>query len=43
MNIIDEIYYEQNPESLEQAWRDFLTENGLTEDECTFGEYCNEL
>ena len=43
MSIEDEIYYEQNPESLEQGWRDFLEEHGLTEDECPFADYCNEL
>lgn len=43
MNIADEIYYEQNPEALEQAYRDYLAENGMTEDECSFTEYCNEL
>ena len=43
MSIEDEIYYEQNPESLEQGWRDFLEEYGLTEDGHPFADYCNEL
>lgn len=43
MGIEDETCYEQNPESLEQGWRDFLEEHGLTEDECPFADYCNEL
>lgn len=43
MSVVDEIYYEQNPESLEQGWRDFLVEYGLTEDEYPFRDYCNEL
>lgn len=43
MSILDEIRYEQNPESLEQDWRDFLEEYGLAEDECPFADYCNEL
>ena len=43
MNIIDEIYYEQNPDLLEQRWREYLEEYGLTEDQFTFAEYCNEI
>lgn len=43
MSIEDETYYEQNPESLEQGWRDFLEEYGLTEDEYPFAGYSNEL
>lgn len=43
MQLADEIYYEQHPEELEQAYRDFLAEYGLTEDEYPFRDFCNEL
>ena len=43
MSIYDEIYYEQNPEAIEQDWRDFLRLNNLSEDDLSLMEYIKEL
>ena len=43
MSIIDTIYYEQNPEALEQAYRDYLVEYGLDEADFTLADFRNEM
>ena len=43
MSIIDAIYYEQNPEALEQAYRDYLAEYGLDETDFTLDDFRNEM
>lgn len=39
MSIADEIYYETHEEDLIEAWRDYLTENGITEDELSLADF----
>ena len=43
MSIIDAIYYEQNPEALEQEYRDYLAEYGLDETDFTLTDFHNEM
>ena len=43
MSIIDAIYYEQNPEALEQAYRDYLAEYRLDETDFTLADFHNEM
>ena len=43
MSIEDEIYYEQNPEALEQAYRDFLAKHGLGDTDFTLADFRNEM
>lgn len=43
MSIEDEIYYEQNPEALEQAYRDYLAEYKLDETDFMLADFRNEM
>lgn len=43
MSTIDEIYYEQNPEALEQAYRDYLAEYRLDESDFTLADFRDEM
>ena len=43
MSIEDELYYEQNPEALEQTYRDYLAEHGPDEADFTLADFRNEM
>lgn len=43
MSIEDGLYYEQNPEALKQAYRDYLVEYRLDETYFTLADFRNEM
>ena len=43
MSLDDEIYFETREESLREIYEDFLYEEGLTEEQYPFLEFCWEM
>lgn len=43
MSVADEIYYQTHELTLRESYEDYLTENSMTSDECSFFDFLNEL